>query len=125
MSTAIAPPMTPTAARRDGGTDPSYLRKRAVVYLRVSTTKQAETDFDPDGLSLPAQREACQRKAEELGADVVDTYMDRGESAKTADRPQFQAMVQRIRRARDVDYVILDKVNRFARNRRDDANVLF
>ncbi len=105
-------------------TEPVLL-KRAVIYIRVSTSKQADTDFDPDGLSLPAQRDACLRKAAELGAEVIDEYMDRGESAKTADRPQFQAMIRRITQDRDIDFVILDKINRFARNRRDDANVLF
>jgi hypothetical protein len=40
----------------------------------------------PDGYSLPAQREACERKAEQLDAEVVETFIDRGESAKTADR---------------------------------------
>src|SRR3954452_2596259 len=100
-------------------------RRRAVIYLRVSTNKQADKDIDPEGYSLPAQREACYRKAEQLGAEVVDEYMDRGESAKTADRPQFKAMLARIDADRDIDYVILDKVNRFARNRRDDANILF
>lgn len=98
--------------------------KRAVVYLRVSTMKQAQTD-DADGYSLPAQREACLRKAEQLGAEVTEIYIDRGESAKTAERPQFQRMLARIRDHRDVDYVILDKIDRFARNRRDDANILF
>ena len=100
-------------------------RPRAVVYLRVSTSKQVDKDIDPEGYSLPAQREACYRKAEQLGATVVAEYMDRGESAKTADRPQFKAMLARIEAEHDVDYVILDKVNRFARNRRDDANILF
>jgi len=100
-------------------------RLRAVVYIRVSTTKQADKDIDPEGYSLPAQRDACLRRAEELGAEVVEVYMDRGESAKTTDRPSFMRMVDRILTERDIDYVILDKVNRFARNRRDDANVLF
>src|SRR5450432_1412813 len=100
--------------------------KRAVIYLRVSTTKQADKDSEQsEGYSLPGQREACRRRARELGAEVVDEYLDRGESAKTTDRPQFQKMLARIRTQRDVDYVILDKVDRFARNRRDDANTLF
>ena len=75
--------------------------------------------------SQKAQREACLRKAEALGAQVVEEYLDRGESAKTTDRPEFQRMLSRIRLARDVDYVILDKIDRFARNRRDDANTMF
>jgi predicted site-specific integrase-resolvase len=106
-------------------TDPAARPARAVLYLRVSTAKQAKTDLDPEGLSLPAQRESCLRKAEELGAEVVDEYVDRGESAKTANRPQFRRMVERVQTDRDIDYVILDKINRFARNRRDDANMLF
>jgi len=99
--------------------------KRAVIYLRVSTAKQAGKDADPEGYSLPAQRESCLHKAESLGAEVVGEYLDRGESAKTADRPEFQRMLARVRDSRDVDYVILDKIDRFARNRRDDANTLF
>jgi site-specific DNA recombinase len=34
-------------------------------------------------------------------------------------------MLNRIREYKDVDYVILDKIDRFARNRRDDANLMF
>jgi site-specific DNA recombinase len=99
--------------------------KRAVIYLRVSTAKQADKDADAEGSSLPAQREACLRTTEVLGAEVVEEYLDRGESAKTTDRPEFQRMLTRIRLSRDVDYVILDKIDRFARNRRDDANIMF
>jgi hypothetical protein len=47
-------------------------RKRALLYLRVSTPSQVNTDFNPEGISLPAQREAAERKARELGAEVVD-----------------------------------------------------
>src|SRR5512135_601719 len=99
--------------------------KRAVIYLRVSTAKQASRDDDVEGYSLPAQRDACLRKAEQLGAEVVEEYLDRGESAKTADRREFQRMLTRIRVEQDVDYVIFDKIDRFARNRRDDANLMF
>ena len=41
--------------------------KRAMVYLRVSTPSQVNTDYDPEGISLPAQRKACYRKADQLG----------------------------------------------------------
>ena len=98
---------------------------RAVIYLRVSTDKQVNKALDPEGYSLPAQREACYRKAEALGAEVVDEYVDYGETAKFADRPEFQRLVERVREQRDVDFVIVHKLNRFARNRRDDANFLY
>jgi site-specific DNA recombinase len=96
---------------------------KALIYLRVSTREQAERDGDPEGYSLPAQREACQRKSESLGAVVVDEYVDRGESAKTADRPGLRAMLQRLKDDRDVDFVIVHKVDRLARNRADDVTI--
>src|SRR5438105_1306409 len=99
--------------------------KRAAAYLRVSTSKQADKDFDPEGYSLPAQREACYRKAKDKQAEVVDEYMDRGESAKTADRPEFQRLLDRVRTKRDIDYVLVDKVDRFARNVRDAVNIIY
>jgi site-specific DNA recombinase len=105
---------------------PEAFTKRAVIYLRVSTAKQVGTDdVDPDGYSIPAQRDACRRKAEALGAEIVEEFIDRGSSAKTADRPQFRRLISRVTTERDIDYVILDKIDRFARNRRDDANLLF
>jgi site-specific DNA recombinase len=99
--------------------------KRAVLYLRVSSRGQLETDYDDDGLSIAAQRERCAAKAAEYEAVVVDEYIERAESAKTNQRPELNAMLRRIKEQRDVDYVICWKVDRFARNRRDDANMLF
>jgi len=52
--------------------------KRAIIYLRVSTARQASTGGETEGYSIPAQRQACRRKAEELGADVVQEYVDAG-----------------------------------------------
>jgi site-specific DNA recombinase len=95
--------------------------KRAVIYLRVSTSAQADTDLDPQGYSLPAQREACSRKAAELGADVVREFVDRGESARSADRPALQELLSWVEAEGDVDYCIVHKVDRWARNRHDDV----
>jgi DNA invertase Pin-like site-specific DNA recombinase len=97
---------------------------RAVLYLRVSTAEQAATDYDEDGYSLHAQRDACRRAAERLNADVVDEYVDRGKSARSADRPQLQAMLRRVRDQRDIDYVVVHKVDRLARSRADDVQIV-
>ena len=98
----------------------------AVLYLRVSTSRQVKKDeLDPEGYSVPAQREAGLRKAQDLGAEVVAEFVDYGESARTDDRPEFLRMLAYLKERRTVQYVIVDKVNRFARNRRDDANALF
>ena len=47
----------------------SETARTAVIYLRVSTKDQAYRNNMAEGLSLPAQREACERKAESLGAN--------------------------------------------------------
>ncbi len=97
--------------------------KLAVSYLRVSTTAQADTDFNAEGYSIPAQREANQRTAERLGALVVAEFVDQGESAKTADRPELQAMLQFIHELGSISYVIVHKVDRLARSREDDVAI--
>lgn len=96
--------------------------KIAVSYPRVSSKKQAEKDGDPDGYSLPAQREANRRKAATLGAVVVEEFVERAESAKSADRPKLQEMLNYIRQHK-VDYVIVHKIDRLARNRADDVEI--
>ena len=105
------------------GTEPVALLRRAVIYLRVSTPGQVNTDRDAEGFSIPAQRDACMRKAEAMGAMVVGEYADLGESARSSGRPQLQAMLSRLSTDRDVDYVIVHKVDRLARNRADDVTI--
>lgn len=95
--------------------------KLAVSYLRVSTRAQTETDYNEDGLSIAAQREANQRKADQLGAVIVAEFVDKAESAKAADRPELQAMLKFVRELGSISYVIVDKVDRLARNREDDV----
>ena len=93
----------------------------AVVYVRVSPGKgQAAKADEPDGYSLPAQLEACKRKAASLKAVVIEEFIERSESAKTADRPELQRMLQFVKDNR-VKYVIVHKVDRLARNRADDV----
>jgi site-specific DNA recombinase len=95
--------------------------KKALVYIRVSTSKQADKDIDPEGYSIPAQRGECYRRATDLGAEIIEEFVDRGESAKTSDRPGLKAMMSLLRERRDIDYVIVHKIDRLARNREDDV----
>ncbi len=104
----------------DTNTTPT--RPLAVSYLRVSTKEQAERDGDPEGYSIPAQREANRRKADSLGADIVAEFVDRGESARSADRPELQRMLQFVG-SEPVAYCIVHKVDRLARNRADDVEI--
>lgn len=95
---------------------------RAAVYLRVSTKDQAQRGGETEGFSIPAQRDACLRKAEQLGAEVTAEFIDAGESARSADRPELQRMLDSISRY-PVDLVIVHKVDRLARNRVDDVAI--
>ncbi|MPZ81453.1 MAG: hypothetical protein GEV28_14040 [Actinophytocola sp.] len=98
---------------------------QAVIYLRVSSTRQVERDHDQEGISIPAQRTACQRKAEQLGLTIVDEYVEPGRSAlEMSKRAAFQRMLARIRDTDDIAHVIVYKLSRLARNRIDDAIVM-
>ena len=110
---------TPTAEREAVESTP----KRAVIYLRVSTADQAQGADAEEGYSIPAQREACHRKAADLSADVIAEFVDRGESARSAARPDLQRMLKRLSELKDVDYVIIHKIDRLARNRADDVQI--
>src|SRR5690348_1040158 len=97
--------------------------KQAIIYLRVSTAEQAHAAGAEEGYSIPAQREACTRRAHELGAEVAAEFTDRGESARSAARPGLQDMLRRLADQGQVDYVIVHKVDRLARNRADDVQI--
>jgi site-specific DNA recombinase len=97
-------------------------QKTAVLYLRVSTKEQASRGGEAEGFSIPAQREVNTRKAESLDAIVVEEFVDAGESARSSKRPKLQLMLEYIRE-HHVDYVIVHKVDRLARNRADDVQI--
>jgi site-specific DNA recombinase len=78
-----------------GREDDEAGRKRAVLYLRVSSVSQVNTDYDPEGISIPAQRVSCERKAAHMGIDIIDEYVEPGRSATKMDqRPAFQSMLE-------------------------------
>ena len=102
--------------------DTTQSPKTAVLYLRVSTASQVNTDYDPEGLSIPTQRKICLAKAKQLGITIVDEYVELGRSGtKTVNRPEFQAMLERLHTRGDVDCVMVYKLSRLNRSRFDDA----
>lgn len=111
-------PQAKSEAKSENG---ASRQKRAVIYLRVSSDQQVDRGFGEEGYSIPAQREACRRKAADLGATVTHEYVDLAKTAKTRNRPRFMEMVADIEGEQNVDYVIVHKLNRFARNAMDDA----
>ena len=59
----------------------------AGIYARVSTAQQVE-----HGYSLETQVEACRKKALELGATSIKTYIDDGYSGAYLERPKLDEL---------------------------------
>nr|WP_297537401.1 recombinase family protein [Amycolatopsis sp.] len=52
-----------------------------MIYLRMSSTRQVGRGCYPEGTSIPVQRAACHRKAEQPDLTIVDEYVEPGRSA--------------------------------------------
>jgi len=89
-----------------------------LLYARVSTDKQAQKE-----LSIPAQVAAMQEYAKRNGWRVVGHFIDEGESARTADRPELKRLIQHCKDEKNVDIVLVHKIDRLARNLIDYATI--
>ena len=86
----------------------------AVIYVRVSTKEQTEN------LSLPTQLRACEEYCRRQGYDVLERFHEEGESAKTTDRSQLQALLKYCRTNKGkVHFVVVYNLTRFAREKFD------
>lgn len=86
----------------------------AVIYVRVSTKEQTEN------LSLPTQLKACEEYCARQGLTVIERFVERGESAKTADRTELQQLLTFCRKQKGrVSFVIVYNLTRFAREKYD------
>ena len=115
--------MTVVVASTADALDNTSALKRAIIYIRVSTKAQSLRDGNPEGYSLPTQRTACHLRAEQLGAEVIDEYIDRDTATRVEKRPAMLDLIERVRTKKDVDFVIVHQLSRFARNRLDDAQI--
>ncbi|MCX6755184.1 MAG: recombinase family protein [Candidatus Nomurabacteria bacterium] len=92
--------------------------KNAIIYVRVSSLEQV------DGTSLESQERLCNEYAKREGFTVLQTYIERGESAKTADRTEFiKAISFCAEKKNKVTTFIVYKIDRFSRNQTDYAIV--
>src|SRR5680860_658287 len=101
------------------------VKPTAWLYLRVSSQGQVGRAFSEEGYSIEAQRADGHRKAAQLEAEVSEEFIDPAETATNANRPALKKLLARLRSGEAPTYVIVHKVDRVARNRRDDANMLF
>jgi site-specific DNA recombinase len=90
----------------------------AVIYCRVSSKEQV------DGTSLESQQIACKEYATRNHLNVVRVFVERGESAKFADRPQLLEMLEFCAKPeRGIEQVLVWKVDRLARNVGDHFSI--
>ena len=87
------------------------MRNKVVLYPRVSSLKQLSND------SLPTQRREMERFADQEGYEVVRTFEERGQSAKTTDRRALQEMLRFVSDHPGEIYAVL--VHDFKRAARD------
>ena len=62
---------------------------RAALYLRVSTARQAEHD-----VSIPDQRKQGEAYCAARGYQLVEIFVEPGNTATNDRRPEFQRMIE-------------------------------
>jgi site-specific DNA recombinase len=91
---------------------------KTVGYVRVSTDRQAD-----QGVSLEAQEAKIRAMATVQGADLGEVIVDGGESAKSLNRPGMTKLLAMVD-AREVDAVIIAKLDRLTRSVKDLCSLL-
>lgn len=90
--------------------------QKGIIYCRVSSLEQV------DGTSLDSQERFCREYAQKEGIEVSAVFIERGESAKTADRTEFiKAIAFCSDKKNQIKYFIVYKIDRFSRNQTDYA----
>ncbi len=97
---------------------PLQLDATAVIYLRVSSDGQVSKAHDPEGYSIPTQRESCLRHAERLGARIVGEFVELGRTGTNLQRPELQRMLGELPKLKPT-YVIFYDLSRVAREEQD------
>ena len=86
------------------------IRQRAVIYCRVSDTKQTTL-----GSGLDSQETRCREYARHRDYQVVEVFKDDFTGA-TSDRPAMKTMLAYLKRQKAAHVVIIDDISRLARN---------
>jgi site-specific DNA recombinase len=86
--------------------------RRAAIYLRVSTKRQADGE-----VSIPSQRDLCTRYAEGRGYKVCSEFVDAGSATDDRNRPEFRRMLAAVTiEPPAFDVIIVHAFHRFYRN---------
>ncbi len=94
-------------------------RKKAVIYVRVSTKEQVD-----EGNSLSTQEKICKEYCLKNDYEIAEIFIEQGESAKTADRTELQKLLNYCANKKNgIRAVIIYKLDRLSR-RVDDYSYL-
>ncbi len=93
--------------------------KKAVIYCRVSTKEQVD-----EGNSLVTQEKNCREYAAKNGYEVIQIFVEQGESAKTTDRTELRKLMSFCALKKNgVCVVIAYKIDRISRNTDDYSQI--
>jgi DNA invertase Pin-like site-specific DNA recombinase len=93
---------------------------KAFTLLRVSSSGQTNRAGAEQGYSIEMQRETCQRKADELDTEIAQEWVAPAESASRGFYKTLTEMIAALKVRGDIDYVIVYKLERFARDELTD-----
>lgn len=95
---------------------------RCVLYLRVSTDKQARgfagkyaSDVEGERFSLPSQVESCEKYAAEQGWTVVDRYVEADSGYELWERPELTKLRVAMEK-KEFDVVLVHALDRLSRD---------
>ncbi len=83
------------------------------IYCRVSTEEQAK-----EGYSIDAQKDICLKEAKRQHYNVLNTFVDEGQSATVSNRPEFLKMLEQVDTIKPAAIIVYN-TDRFARNATD------
>lgn len=90
-------------------------KKKAVIYCRVSTKEQVE-----EGNSLITQERICRDYCLRNHLEMVEVFIEQGESAKTADRTELNKMLKLCEAKKNgIQAVVVYRLDRLSRNTDD------
>jgi site-specific DNA recombinase len=92
--------------------------KKAIAYIRVSKARDGMITQD-------TQLEKIKQYCKLQDIELIDTYIDLDYSGRSSNRPAFQKLFQNIKRDNlDADYLMVYKLDRFARSVTDFHNYM-
>jgi len=93
-------------------------KKKAIIYVRVSTDEQAEKGF-----SLPAQQIALEKYCKSNNIEVAKVFSDDYSAWEGFDRPGYKMLRQYIAANKNaIDYILVTQWSRFSRNMTSSLN---